>query len=200
MIAIPLIRRELTSDLLGRHIYLFGADCTPTAVLRRLAESGAQEGTVVLCDLEGQRLCAAALFRPPLAVGAVSLFSAIATLALAEAIGHGDRNAMPIWPDLVTTDDRIVGRSLVESAAAGDRTSYVVLGAEIDVRALEDTSRGTGDLNSVAAAFLNALDKWAMAYAARGPAAVRGAIRFLPRGCTPIRKISGGMECASAMS
>ena len=200
MIAIPLIRRELTSDLLGRHIYLFGADCAPTEVLRRLAESGAQEGTVVLCDLEGQRLCAAALFRPPLAVGAVSLFSAIATLALAEAIGHGDRNAMPIWPDLVTVDDRIVGRSLVESAAAGDRTSYVVLGAEIDVRALEDTSRGTGDLNSVAAAFLNALDKWAMAYAARGPAAVRGAIRFLPRGCTPIRKISGGMECASAMS
>jgi len=200
MIAIPLIRRELTSDLLGRHIYLFGADCTPTAVLRRLAESGAQEGTVVLCDLEGQRLSAAALFRPHLAVDAVSLFSTIATLALAEAIGHGDRNAMPIWPDLVTTDDRIVGRSLVESAAAGDRTSYVVLGAEIDVRALEDTSRGTGDLNSVAAAFLNALDKWAMAYAARGPAAVRGAIRFLPRGCTPIRKISGGMECASAMS
>ena len=200
MIAIPLIRRELTSDLLGRHIYLFGADCVPTEVLRRLAESGAQEGTVVLCDLEGQRLCAAALFRPPLAVGAVSLFSAIATLALAEAIGHGDRHAMPIWPDLVTVDDRIVGRSLVESAAAGDRTSYVVLGAEIDVRALEDTSRGTGDLNSVAAAFLNALDKWAMAYAARGPAAVRGAIRFLPRGCTPIRKISGGMECASAMS
>jgi len=200
MIAIPLIRRELTSDLLGRHIYLFGADCTPTAVLRRLAESGAQEGTVVLCDLAGQRLSAAGLFRPPLTVGAVSLFSAIATLALAEAIGHGDRHAMPIWPDLVTVDDRIVGRSLVESAAAGDRTSYVVLGAEIDVRALEDTSRGTGDLNSVAAAFLNALDKWAMAYAARGPAAVRGAIRFLPRGCTPIRKISGGMECASAMS
>jgi len=200
MIAIPLIRRELTSDLLGRHIYLFGADCTPTAVLRRLAESGAQEGTVVLCDLEGQRLSAAALFRPHLAVDAVSLFSTIATLALAEAIGHGDRNAMPIWPDLVTTDDRIVGRSLVESAAVGDGTSYVILGAEIDVRALRDTSRGTGDLNSVVAAFLNALDKWTMAHAARGPAAVRGAIRFLPRGGTPIREISGGMECASAMS
>jgi hypothetical protein len=200
MIAIPLIRRELTSDLLGRHIYLFGADYAPAEVLRRLAESGAQEGTVVLCDLEGQRLSAAALFRPHLAVGAVSLFSAIATLALAEAIGHGDRDAMPIWPDLVTVDDRIVAWSVVESASAGDRTSYVILGAEIDVRALEDTSRGTGDLNTVVAAFLNALDKWAMAYASRGPAAVRGAIRFLPRGSIPIRESSGGMECASAMS
>ena len=200
MIAIPLIRRELTSDLLGRHIYLFGAACAPAEVLRRLAESGAHEGTVVLCDLEGKRLSAGALFRPHLALGDVSLFSAIATLALAEAIGHDDRDAMPIWPDLVTVDDRIVARSVVESAAASDQTSYVILGADIDVRVLEDTSRGTGNLNSVVAAFLNALDKWALAYAARGPAAVRGAIRFLPRGCSPVRESSGGMECASATS
>jgi len=200
MIAIPLIRRELTSDLLGRHMYLFGTDRAPAEVLRRLAESGAQEGTVVLCDLDGERLGAAALFRLHLAVGAVSLVSAIATLALAEAIGHGDRDAMPIWPDLVTVDDSIVGRSVVESSAAGDRTSYVILGADIDVRALHGTSRGTGDLNVVIAAFLNALDKWATAYAARGPAVVRGAIRFLPRGLTPVRESSGGVECASAMS
>lgn len=200
MIAIPLIRRELTSDLVGRHIYLFGADCAPAEVLRRLAESGAQEGTVVLCDLEGRRLSAAVLFRPDLAVGAVSLFSATATLALAEAIGHGDRGAMPIWPDLVTVDDRIVGRSVVESAAAGDRTSYVILGADVDVRALQDTSHGTGDLNVMIAAFLNALDKWSTAYAARDPAAVRGVIRFLPRGFAPVRESPGGMRCASASS
>jgi hypothetical protein len=200
MISIPLIRRELTSDLLGRHIYLFGAGSSPTEILRRLAEAGAQEGTVVLLSSDGTRLSAAVLFRPHLAVSAVPLFSAIATLALAEALGCGDRNAMPIWPDLVTVDDTIVGRSVADTATAGDRTSYVILGAEIDASALDVTSRGAGDWNTILATFLNALDKWATAYAARGPAAVKGAIHFLPRGPAPVREKSGGMQCAFAMS
>jgi len=198
MISIPLIRRELTSDLLGRHIYLFGAGRATTEILRRLAEAGAEEGTIVLSETDGTRLSAAALFRPHLAVGAVPLFSAIATLALAEALGRGDRDALPIWPDLVTVDDAIVGRSTAETAAAGDLTSYVILGAEIDVRALDATLRGAGDWNSVVATFLNALDKWATAYATHGPAAVKSAI--LPRGPAPAREKSGGMQCAFAMS
>lgn len=186
MIAIPLIRRELTSDLLGRHIYLFGAGSVTTEILRRLAESGAQEGTVVLSATEGMRLSAAALFRPHLAIGAVPLFSAIATLALAEAIGRDDLVATPKWPDQVIVDGALAGRSVVESVPAGDRTSSVILGADFDVRALEATTRGPIDWNVIVAAFLNALDKWATAYAARGPAAVRGAIRFLPRGPAPL--------------
>src|SRR5262249_27522325 len=127
MISIPLIRRELTSDLLGRHIYLFGTGSSTTDILRRLAEAGAQEGTVVLSATDGTRLSTVALFRPQLAVGAVPLFSAIATLALAEALGRGDRDAMPVWPDLVVVDDTIVARSVAEPATVDDRTSYVVL-------------------------------------------------------------------------
>jgi len=200
MISIPLIRRELTSDLLGRHIYLFGAGSSTPDILRRLAEAGAQEGTVVLSTTDGTRLSASALFRPQLAVGAVRLFSAIATLALADALGRDDRDAMPIWPDLVAVDDTIVARSLAETATAGDRTSYVILGAEIDVGALDATSRGVGDWNTVVATFLNALDKWATAYATRGLAAVKGAIQFVPRGPAPARGKSGGMQCAFAMS
>ncbi len=200
MISIPLIRRELTNDLLGRHIYLFGAGSSTAEILRRLAEAGAQDGTVVLSSTDGTRLSAAALFRPHLAVGAVPLFSAIATLALAEALGRGDRDAMPIWPDLVTIDDAIVGRSVMETATAGSRTSYVILGAEIDVRALEATSHGAGDWNTVVATFLNALDKWATAYAARGPAVVKGAIHSLPREPASVRAKSGGMQCAFARS
>jgi hypothetical protein len=82
----------------------------------------------------------------------------------------------------VAVEDETVGRIVVETAPIGDRTSYVVLGADIDVRRLQAKLRGSIDWNVVIAAFLNALDKWATAYTARGPAAVRGAIRFLPRG------------------
>jgi hypothetical protein len=198
MISIPLIRRELTSDVLGRHIYLFGAGSAPTEILRRLAEAGALEGTVVLSATDGSRLSAAALFRPHVPMAAVPLFSAIGTLALAEALGHADRDALPVWPDLVAVDDAIVGRSVVETGKAGDRASYVIFGAEIDVRAVEATTRGAGDWNVVVATFLNALDKWATAYAARGPAAVRGAIHFLPRGPAPVGEKSGGMQCSFA--
>ena len=63
MISIPLIRRELTSDVLGRHVYLFGAGSATTEVLRRLAQAGAQEGTVVLSEDQGGRI-SAATFRP----------------------------------------------------------------------------------------------------------------------------------------
>jgi hypothetical protein len=193
MISIPLIRRELKSDLLGRHIYLFGSGTVAAEILPRLAEAGAQEGTVVLSEDEGRRLSAAALFRPHLAVGAVPLFSSIATLALAEAIGEGELPVTPVWPDQVAVEGETVGQIVVETAPIGDRTSYVALGADIDVRALQAKLRGSIDWNVVIAAYLNALDKWATAYAARGPAAVRGAIRFLPRGpVAPAR--AGGTE------
>src|SRR5262249_45475238 len=84
VISIPVIRRHLTSDLLGRHIYLFGEGASE-AVLRRLADAGAQEGTVVLAEDE-THVHAAALFRPVLQPGAVETFGSITTLALAEAI------------------------------------------------------------------------------------------------------------------
>jgi biotin-(acetyl-CoA carboxylase) ligase len=182
MISIPLIRRKLASDLLGRHIYLFGHGASSTATLRRLADAGAQEGTVVLSAGAGSAFSAAALFRPSLPVGAIPVFSAIATLALAEAIAGEELRATPVWPNQVVVEDETVGRSVVETAPAGDRTAYVILGVDVDLRALENIARRAIDPNVVVAAFLNALDKWSTAYAARGPAAVSGAIQFLPRG------------------
>ena len=193
MISIPLIRRELTSDVLGRHIYLFGAASATTDVLRRLAQAGAQEGTVVLSEEQGARISAAVLFRPHLTIGALPLFSTIATLALAEAIGDDDVRATPVWPDQVAIEGETVARGVVDVAPSGDRPSHVILGAQIDMRALEAHRGRAIDWNVAVAAFLNALDKWTGEYAARGPAAVRGAMRLIPRGRATI---AGGAEFA----
>jgi BirA family transcriptional regulator, biotin operon repressor / biotin---[acetyl-CoA-carboxylase] ligase len=137
MISIPIIRRELTSDLVGRHIYLFGAGAVTTDILKRLAEAGAQEGTVVLTEHAGARLGAAVLFRPHLAPGAAPLFSVIAALALSDAIGNDRFCVTPLWPDQVAIDGETVARGVIETAPAGDPTGYVILGGEIDVPALE---------------------------------------------------------------
>jgi len=195
MISIPLIRRGLTSDILGRHIYLFGAGSATTEVLRRLAEAGAQEGTVVLSEEAGTRVRAAVLFRPHVRLRAMPLFSTIATMALTEALGSNGTPATPVWPDLVAIDGETVARGVVDIAPIGDRPSHVILGAEIDVPALEAHRGASTDWNVAIAAFLNALDRWTAEYAARGPAAVRGALRFLPRGRATI---AGGAECAYA--
>lgn len=185
MITIPLIRRDLTSDLVGRHIYLFGADSAPTEILQRLAETGERQGTVVLAAAEGTKLSIAVLFRPGLTHSAIPLFSVISTLALVEAIAGLDLDTSPVWPDQVAIGDEAVGRGLVVTAPAFDRTSYVILGAELDVQALEARLARPVDWNVVVAAFLNALDTWATAYAEHGPAAVRAAVQFLPRGSRP---------------
>lgn len=178
MLSIPIIRRELTSDLVGRHIYLFGAGAVTTDILKRLAEAGAREGTVVLTEDVEARLGAAVLFRPHLTPGAVPLFSAIAALALSDAIGNDRSCVTPLWPDQVVIDGETVARGVIETPPAGDYTGYVILGGEMDVPALEASWPRTIDWNVVVAKFLNALDKWVTIYAGRGPAALRGAIGF----------------------
>ena len=189
MISIPAVRRALTSDILGRHIYIFGSGSVPMQVVERLAETGSQQGTVVLTADEDTKLSVAVLFRPHLAHSAVSLFGMISTLALGEAIGRIDPCASPVWPDQVAIGHETVARTLIATSAAFDRTSYVILGAEVDVKALEASAGRPVDWNGVVAAFLNALDTWAMAYGEHGPAAVRAAVQFLPRGSMPDSRV-----------
>jgi hypothetical protein len=195
MISIPVIRRHLTSDLLGRHIYLFGPGTGAGAVLRRLAEAGAPEGTVVLVEDDEARVHAATLFRPVLALDAVGTFASIATLALAEAIEGAEEaglTATPVWPDRVDFGDTTVGTSFVEVASASARPDFVILGVSVDFRALEAAAARPYGANVLIAAWLNALDRWETAYAARGPAAVTGVVRFRPRGVMWRREPSPG--------
>jgi hypothetical protein len=133
MLSIPLIRRDLVSDLVGRHIYLFGAGSLVDDVLNPLAEAGALEGTVVLTEHEGARVAAAVLFRPDLPAGEVPVFSAIATLALSDAFEDEEVSVSPVWPDRLIVDGETVVRGIVEATSSVDHVRHVILGAEIDV-------------------------------------------------------------------
>ena len=114
--------------------------------------------------------------------GVVLLSARGSAPSLAEAIAGEELCPTPVWPNQVVVEDETVGWSVVEIARSGDRMAYVILGVDVDLRALESLAQRSIDPNVVVAAFLNALDKWSTAYAARGPAAVRAAIQFLPRG------------------
>lgn len=184
MLSIPAIRRKLVGDVLGRHIYLFGPGSPARSTLRRLADAGAHDGAVVLSEDAASRVSVAVILRPSLPLRAVPVFSTIATLALVEGVAEQGLSATPVWPDEVVVENVPVGRRLVETAPVGERPAYVILGADFDVPALEAAARGPVDWNEVVAALLNAIDRWSTEYAARGPAAVTGAVRFLPHGGT----------------
>jgi nucleotide-binding universal stress UspA family protein len=74
-----------------------------------------------------------------------------------------------VWPDRLIVDGETVVRGIVEATPSADHVRHVILGAEIDVPPSEygRVERATG-MPSIAK-FLNALDRWVAAYAARGP-------------------------------
>ena len=83
-------------------------------------------------------------------------------------------------------------RGIVEATSSVDHVRHVILGAEIDVPLPECGRRRAIDWNALIAKFLNALDRWVAAYAARGPAAVRAAIQFRPCGMSAASQATRG--------
>ncbi len=147
-LSIELVRRHLTTEILGRHIYLFGTVRSTNAVLRSLAQAGAGEGAVVIAESQtagrgragvawysppGVNLYLSVLFRPTLAPAAVTVFAFIASLALTEALrGHGVPASIK-WPNDIVADGRKLGGSLVEYATTGDQVTYVILGVGVNL-------------------------------------------------------------------
>jgi BirA family biotin operon repressor/biotin-[acetyl-CoA-carboxylase] ligase len=142
-LSIPRLRRHLDTDVVGRHIYLLGTVDSTNTVLRRLAEHGAAEGTVVLAEAQtagrgraGTRwfspdcanLYVSVLFRPALAARDVALFAPIASLAMAETIEAEDLPAEIRWPNDVVVDGRTLAATRVECATTEDRVTHVILG------------------------------------------------------------------------
>jgi len=142
------LRRHLTTDVVGHHVYVFGTVTSTNRVLANLAEQGADEGTVVLAEAQtagrgrhgsdwfspdAVNLYVSILFRPRIAPRELPLFAPIASLALAEAVWLESAPALIKWPNDVLVDGRKLGGVLVEAPIVGDRLDYVVLGIGVNL-------------------------------------------------------------------
>jgi BirA family biotin operon repressor/biotin-[acetyl-CoA-carboxylase] ligase len=142
------LRRHLTTETVGHHVYIFGTVDSTNHVLAGLAQHGAAEGTVVLAEAqtagrgrhgtpwfspEASNLYASVLFRPRLAPRELPLFAPIASLALAEAVWLEGAPAQIKWPNDVVVGSRKLGGVLVEAPVMGNRVLYVILGIGVNL-------------------------------------------------------------------
>lgn len=193
-LSIDLIRRSLSTEVLGYQMDLWWEVPSTSEVLQRLAEAGAREGTVVLAEAEraerGRRdghLHVSVLFRPRIPAPAVAGFSLIAALALSDAMWAEGLPASITRRNDVVIDGRVAATCRVAYAAVGEDVRYVIVGVAVGVNAALDRTQDTTclmteadrpiDRNAFAAAFLNHLEKWWAAHRATGPQAVLRAWR-----------------------
>lgn len=147
-LAIDRIRRDLSGERVGCHLYLFGEVPSTNEALRNLARAGAIEGTVVLAESQragrgrlgktwysppNVNLYVSILFRPPITPRDVPGFSFLSGLALADAIKEEGVEPAIKWPNDVLIERRKVAGSLVEFAAAGGTVEFAILGAGINL-------------------------------------------------------------------
>jgi BirA family biotin operon repressor/biotin-[acetyl-CoA-carboxylase] ligase len=147
-LSIDEIRTRLVTDRVGFHTYLFGEVGSTNAVLRRLAQTGAADGTVVFAETQtagrgrfgklwfsppGLNLYASVLFRPSIPRSAVPVFAMVASLALTDATWAESVPAAIRWPNDVLVDGRKVAGTLVSYASAGDVVEYVIVGVGVNI-------------------------------------------------------------------
>ncbi|MBI4271346.1 MAG: hypothetical protein HY615_13510 [Candidatus Rokubacteria bacterium] len=159
-LSIDLIRRRLASERLGRHIYLFG-QIAPRAQARRLAEAGAEEGTVVLSE-DGASLHLAVVLRPDLPLRAAVGLAPLAARALAETLAVADA------PDAA------------ECTVTAHGAQYVIFSVGAEWHPRRVTGRRV-DRNAFTATFLNHLDHWVACYEAEGLGALDAGCRASSR-------------------
>ena len=202
----PRLAGRLPCGRLGTAFHAFRVIGSTQDELRRLAESGAREGTVVVSDHQtrgrgrmqrswldepGSNLLFSLLFRPEIPPARVPQLSLLAAVACAEALGAVTGLAIRIrWPNDLMANGRKVAGILAEAATAGDRVAYVLLGIGINVNQKEFpadlAARATSltleldrplDRETLLEALLGSLERWYARYLTDGFAPVRAAWR-----------------------
>lgn len=142
------LRRHLTTEVVGHHVYIFGSVDSTNKALARLADRGATEGTVVLAEAqtagrgrhgsawfspEAANIYVSVLFHPRIAPRELPMFAPIASLALAEAVWLEGAPARIKWPNDVVVGDRKLGGVLVQAPVISGRLAYVILGIGVNL-------------------------------------------------------------------
>jgi len=141
-LSIEHIRRKLSGETIGRHMYVFGGAVSTGEILHRLADEGAPEGSVVLSD-DGIDVRLSVLFRPDCPLQATGALEGIAAQALADAI----------WLE------RLPAALTVERPTVVHRTAWLIVSIEVKFGAVSEAVCCEIDRNALTATFLTLLDR-----------------------------------------
>jgi BirA family biotin operon repressor/biotin-[acetyl-CoA-carboxylase] ligase len=143
------IRESLDTESVGRDVVYLPETGSTNVEARRLAESGAPEGTLVIADHQtagrgrldrrweappASSLLMSLIFRPPLAAFQVQRLTMICGLAAVEAIESETGLHVDLkWPNDLLIGGAKVGGILTEVAVAGERVDYAIVGIGLNV-------------------------------------------------------------------
>ncbi|MBI4240706.1 MAG: biotin--[acetyl-CoA-carboxylase] ligase [Candidatus Rokubacteria bacterium] len=198
----PRLAARLPIGRVGKVFYAFETTGSTQDEIRRLAEAGAPEGTLVVADHQtrgrgrqgrawldepGSSLLLSLLLRPEIPAGTAPQLSLLAAVASADALTGA--TALPVgirWPNDLEVRARKVGGILAEASATGEQVSHVVVGIGINVnqtrfpaalaRPATSLALEVGrplDREPLLEALVASLDRWYTRYVREGFAPVR---------------------------
>jgi len=140
------IKSRLKTERFGREVLTIELTSSTQNAVRALAESGADEGAVVVALEQGVGkgrmgrawespkggLWFSILLRPTIAVAELHKLSLLFGVAVAESLGSMGLEARLKWPNDVLIGGKKVCGILLESSAESDRVSHVIAGIGIN--------------------------------------------------------------------
>ena len=152
-----LSENELSSirktDWIGKKIYYYDETDSTNVRASRLAEEGAEHGTLVVADqqdagkgrrgrgwssLPGTGIFMTLILKPELNPSNASMLTLVAAMAVAKGITRCTGMEAKIkWPNDIIINNKKVAGILTELSAEIDRINYIILGIGINVKTME---------------------------------------------------------------
>jgi BirA family biotin operon repressor/biotin-[acetyl-CoA-carboxylase] ligase len=150
-LAIPRkIKRRLNTRFIGKQIHFFGRIDSTNIAARKLAELGANEGTVVLAESQSKgkgrmgrlwqsppgNLYTSIVLRPQIHPSSAPQVTLMAALATAKAIDKTVQIKVGVkWPNDILIHGKKVAGILTEMDCEGGNLNFIVLGIGVNINA-----------------------------------------------------------------